>query len=276
MLLHLAASFYILLFHISHSLPSTSLAIPEYSQLSRRVGSGPLRPLFLVNDAAFNIAPRTVQVPQADGSVVTTTVEAGHGFLWWGGTAVDGPMRIEQCMHEGKLILRVWDYGLAHNADPIGAKPGRTKIQLADSTLRNHDLLDPARGGGGGAYYTLMEDPVYRIGADHLGNINDCYTYLKRLLIGASIPISAEAQNRFYLQDLWYYAFRPGDQVASVRIAAMGHVTPLGQGSEIRVYDIPDENACQQKTKRESSCLPPTLDPEVGDPTGILGHISSP
>ena len=224
-------------------------------------------------DPVVDLAPRTVI---EDG--VAYAVMAVHGFLYFGGTEDDGPYRLEVCMvdiidagNDRGLVLQGFDYTIANKDRQVSQRAGRLIIDLPETTIMNHEIIDPTTGDGI-AYETLAQDPEYRIGTGLTDGINDCFTYIERFITNIGIEVSSNVQRYFHIASLWYQSWSPEENEryrATLPIKVMVRAVAVGDSSKsLTVFSIPEaeEPACEQNVKRDSSCALPSREvPDASD-----------
>ena len=241
--------------HLAHSLlPPLPVSHRNGNLIRRTPASDPSRSVQLIIDLEALRPPRTVG---------TDTVTAGHGFLYFGGTDVDGPARLEIIFMRDDdtsaptgIAARLVDYGLDNPNPFVRQKPGRTFYDLPETHIRNDAIMDPQTGAGQ-AFDTLVEDPIYRTGRMFTldDNINDCFTYMERFLDDIGVQMNSEAIERFRLQKLWYSALHVHEGWTRMPMNNVVHITITGVNEDDReeaVWNFDLGTSCGKK--RDASC----------------------
>ena len=251
MLPSLLLSLYPLLLNLTFCLSLSSSLFPESGQLSRRGGE---RGVWVLG----NTRPWTLTT-FSDG----TTGFFVHSSVWYGGTDTDGPVKVEIAINtdvapmlpDVGLHLRILNLPTSESGKEPPIQGNREIFKIGTTTMTNDDLFDFSKMEG---FLTteFFEDANYRVGESSASDINDCNTYVRRLLAAMNMELPKRLSNILAGSDRWQGVQRN----LNVDIKYVGY---LSDGNpKPQVIKLQLEEGCEggSKMKREACSL--TLDNE--------------
>ena len=252
----------VLLFSISGALSLPSNSIEKDHRLSRR---GDTRGVWVLSDVK----------PQSD--FVFTDGTTGfyvHSALWVAGNDEQGPFKVETNIDfkvtpmfpEYGLNLRILDQGVKVSGDVPPMKAGRSKFYIGETEMSNKDLFDWETKEG---FVTneFFDDPEYRTGPQYKGSINDCNTYVKKMVsqLGAKLP--DDLQKLLDGAERWAVEC-PKAQTLKVEVKAVAYLDLDSDG--IPRQQVLRTDACAAEKKAKRAGCKPTFSSEgekpIGDP----------
>lgn len=244
MLSSLLFSFLTLFLNLIHCLSLPSSFSPDNDQLARR---GDPRDVWVL----CNTRPATL-TKFPDGSEGFFV----HSAVWYAGVGADGPVKVEISINfaveapiNGGLHLRILNLPATENGKEPPLQGNREVFKVATTEMTNADLFDINKLEG---FLTteFFEDAQYRIGSAYASEINDCNTYVRRLLGAMNVESVPQRLSDLLLGAEKWQGVQGSSKVDISKIAYLADDNP-----KPTVINLLGEEGCTRKTKR-STCTP--------------------
>lgn len=181
-----------------------------------------------------------------------------HSSIWYGGTATDGPIKVEISINtdvaplipDGGLHLRILELPASESGKEPPIRGNRQIFKVGTTEMSNLELFDINKLEG---FLTteFFTDANYRVGVANAANINDCNTLSRYYCQAMNLNPPDE------LNKLWAGAEKwQGKQGnLNVDISKIGFVPPSSSKPTV-INLLPDEGCEGGKMKRAGTCKP--------------------
>ena len=254
----LLLSLYALLLNLTFCLSLPTSLFPEIGQLSRRAGD---RDVWVLSDTR----PWTLRIfPDATGFFV-------HSSVWYGGTNTDGPVKVEigintdvaPMLPDMGLHLRILNLPTSESGRKPPIQGNREIFEIGTTTMTNDDLFDFSKMEG---FLTsvFFDDANYRVGETFALDINDCNTYVRRLVAGMNMELPKRLSTILEGSDRWQgVQLRLNVDIKYVAYLSNGNPKP-------QVIELQSEEGCEGGSKMKRRACSLTLSDEGGKGPGTF------